>query len=697
VNARQPCNPTLQAAIQVFSWWLLLLGLLPVQAQLPAFPGAEGQGATAAGGRGGDVYYVTNLNDNGPGSLREAITSATNSRSILFSVSGNIRLLSTLALEKPRLTIAGQTAPGDGICLQDYLLYVAADDVVVRHIRARLGTNALQDADAIWIAGGSRIILDHCSASWSTDETLSATRTARNVTVQWCYITESLNNALPGKGSHGYASLLTPGVNTTYSLHHNLYAHHRSRSPRPGSEAGKNLRLDFRNNVVYNWGNRAGYSGSTDAFVEMNYVGNYLIKGPSSSYDYAFQGGGITTKIFQSGNRLDLVRNKLFDGVDSGWAMFSESYTPAATAFSVAGVTTEAATVALQRVLAQAGALPWRRDAADVRVTSNVRNGTGLIIDRTLQVGGWPTLQAVTPPRDTDQDGLPDYWEQAVGLNPLNQDNNGDVNGDGYTNLEDYLNWLAGPHAVCNRDAPAAVNLRTLNGGTTNLTFTVANGLNGIVNLLADNHTVQFQPVTNFTGRASFTYMATDPTNNATFGPVTVQVLVVGSNTPPLLAAIADQVVLAGSTHTLTNLATDADQPPQTLRFALSNAPAGATINPVTGLFTWRPTMAQAGTTNAMAVVAWDDGGPNLSAAQPFTVVVNPPAAPVLQLLAFTNHQPVFLISGVAGPDYLVQASTNLVDWVTVFSTTPSALPFQWADSTAVSFGVRFYRIRLGP
>ena len=119
--------------------------------------------------------------------------------------------------------------------------------------------------------------------------------------------------------------MLDPGVNTTYSFHHNLYAHHRSRSPRPGSEEGKTLRLDFRNNVVYNWGSRAGYSGSTDEYVEMNYVGNFLVKGPSSSYDYAFQGGGITTKIFQSGNRLDLVRNRLFDGVDSGWAMFSES------------------------------------------------------------------------------------------------------------------------------------------------------------------------------------------------------------------------------------------------------------------------------------------------------------------------------------------------------------------------------------
>lgn len=270
----------------VLLWGLALAGY----AQLPAFPGAEGHGAAAAGGRGGDVYCVTNLNDSGPGSLREGIGSATGPRTILFKVSGNIRLLSTLAVSKPRITIAGQTAPGDGICLQDYLLYLEADDLVVRHIRSRLGIDALQNTDAIWIAGRSRVILDHCSASWSVDETLSATRKAKEVTVQWCFITESLNHPIATQESHGYGSLLDPGVNARYSFHHNLYAHHQSRSPRPGSEDAKVLRLDFRNNVVYNWGRRAGYSGGTDEFVEMNADGRIrLVVSGDVGPDYHFQ------------------------------------------------------------------------------------------------------------------------------------------------------------------------------------------------------------------------------------------------------------------------------------------------------------------------------------------------------------------------------------------------------------------------
>jgi len=243
------------------AFWVCLFFCLfgfRARSQISAFPGAEGYGANASGGRGGDVYYVTNLNDSGSGSLREGINAATNSRTIPFKVSGNINLLSGLNVNQPRITIAGQTAPGDGVCLQNYPIYLQADDLIIRHIRTRLGTNAQQEADSMWINNGHRIIVDHCSASWSVDETLSATDTAKDLTVQWTYITESLNNSIHSKGEHGYGSLISPTANANYSFHHNLYAHHRSRSPRPGSSNGKVLRFDFRKNVIYNWGNRAG-------------------------------------------------------------------------------------------------------------------------------------------------------------------------------------------------------------------------------------------------------------------------------------------------------------------------------------------------------------------------------------------------------------------------------------------------------
>lgn len=500
----------------------------------PAFPGAEGAGSAALGGRGGDVYYVTTLSDSGSGSLREAINTASGPRTILFKVSGNIELNSTLNLNRSRITIAGQTAPGDGVCLQDYSLYVSADDVVVRHIRSRLGTNKLAEADAIWINDGNNIIVDHCSTSWSVDETFSITRTVTNFTLQWCYITESLNNSIHEKGAHGYGGIVSSDLNSTYSIHHNLYAHHNSRNPRLGSGNGAVFRLDFRNNLLYNWGNRAGYSGGSSEFAEMNYVANYLVAGPSKAYNYAFQGGATTTTIYQLNNRIDLTLNGLVDGINSGWGMFSGSYTPTATAFAVPAVPTDSAAVAYQRVLAQAGAMPWRRDGADVRVTDTVRTLTGQIIDDITQVGGWPTLSSATPPTDTDNDGVPDYWEEALGWDP-GVPNNNHVNADGYTDLEWYLNWLADPHAVCAGDGEVDVDLQAINGGVTNLTFTVANGTNGTVALLGDGYTARFTAAPGFSGLAHFTFTASDPVNSGGFGPVEVWVLVMASLEAPLL------------------------------------------------------------------------------------------------------------------------------------------------------------------
>ncbi|MCK6434210.1 MAG: hypothetical protein HUU30_14595 [Burkholderiaceae bacterium] len=210
---------------------------------VPAFPGAEGAGRWAQGGRGGRVYTVTHLGDGGPGSLREAVQ-ASGPRVVVFSVAGTIDLRSELRISEPRLTIAGQTAPGQGITQRGHPLTIAADDVVVRFVRSRLGDRHHVDGDAIGIVAGQRIVLDHVSASWSTDETLSASarfdspaRRFGDVTVQWSLIAESLNRNAAKRPSqaHGYGTLLRASDGARLSLHHNLWLHHLDRMPRPGA------------------------------------------------------------------------------------------------------------------------------------------------------------------------------------------------------------------------------------------------------------------------------------------------------------------------------------------------------------------------------------------------------------------------------------------------------------------------------
>ena len=507
------------------------LALLPLSASaapaLPAFPGAEGFGANATGGRGGDVYYVTNLEDIGPGSLRHGISSAKGPRSILFKVSGNIKLRDSLIVNKPNITIAGQTAPGDGICFQDYTFGIRANDVIVRHIRTRLGTNARQQDDAFSLNGGTNVIVDHCSASWSVDETLSPAGNAQNLTVQWTYITESLNKSIHSKGPHGYGSLIRVRADASYTFHHDLYAHHSSRNPRPGVYGDYVLRLDFRNNVIYNWGHHAGYDNFVTEHVELNYVNNYLVAGPSTTwFESAFASSGTNTAIYQSGNRFDVNRNGHLNGTNSEWAMFSGALTKEENPFTAPPVWTDPAAAAYERVLALGGALPWRRDRVDARVTADVRNETGKIIDATDEVGGWPELKSEEAPLDSDNDGMSDVWEQAMGLNPRDATHGNKIAASGYTQLEEYLNWLGDLHAVAPRNTATDVNLQTLCGGSTNLSFKVESAANGSVKLSKDGHTARFAPKKDFHGLASFKFLATDSATGITFGPETVRVLV---------------------------------------------------------------------------------------------------------------------------------------------------------------------------
>lgn len=406
-------------------------------AAVRAFPTAEGFGAHAKGGRGGRVLFVTNLNDDGPGSLRAAVETK-GPRFVLFRVSGVIELKSNLNIREPRITIAGQTAPGGGICLKNHSLTIRTQDVIVRHLRIRPGDEPGPaykargksfEPDAISISRPSRdVIVDHCSASWAIDECLSVSGEGiTNVTVQWCMITESLNNSFHEKGAHGYGSLIR--TNGSVSFHHNLYAHHQSRSPRPGTYGEGSILFDFRNNVICDT-----YGYSAEDPVRMNYVGNF-IRRPRGS---AFRIGGDATRLYVADNHLDGDRDRNRDP----WSVISraEARHKMSKPFPAAPVTTQDARSAFEAVMQSAGATRPRRDAVDARVIEQVRKGTGGLIDSQKQVGGWPILRSAAAPKDSDHDGMPDDWERRHRLQPTVADAHRDADRDGYTNLEEFLN-----------------------------------------------------------------------------------------------------------------------------------------------------------------------------------------------------------------------------------------------------------------
>jgi pectate lyase len=430
--------------------------------KIPAFPGAEGFGRFSTGGRGGDVYHVTNLNDSGSGSLRNGIETAQGPRTIVFDLSGNIMAKSVLNINKPNITIAGQTAPGDGITLGGGCLKISSDNIIIRYIRARLGDQSGGANDAVTIARGSNIILDHLSASWSVDETLSDQGNEIDlVTVQWCMITESLNNSNHNKGAHGYGGIVG---GLRQSFHHNLYAHHASRNPKVTGR--RHCDVDFRNNVIYNWGHNSCYDG-TASWV--NWVNNYYKAGPATKgsirgrifelSDKEIEAGGVNspddskkyeTSFFVEGNYVDgfpvITANNWKGGIDY-MGNASEAKNRALKPFDFPPITEQTAEKMYPLVLKNAGA-SLERDVIDQRIIKEVKTGTVTfgkngIIDSQKDVGGWPVLKSLAPLTDTDQDGMPDTWEKQNNLNPNDPaDRNGDLNKDGYTNLEEYLNSI---------------------------------------------------------------------------------------------------------------------------------------------------------------------------------------------------------------------------------------------------------------
>ncbi|WP_192820327.1 pectate lyase [Rufibacter sp. LB8] len=438
-----------------------------------AFPGAEGFGKDATGGRGGAVVYVTNLNDSGAGSLREAIN-RTGARIILFKVSGTIGLNSELKINNGNVTIAGQTAPGDGITLKNYPVSVNADNVIIRFLRFRMGDGAAQEGDALGGRFRKNIIVDHCSMSWSTDECVSFYAN-ENFTLQWSIISESLRNSVHAKEAHGYGGIWGGKF---ASFHHNLMAHHDSRNPRFGEEAGKAYALtdlvDMRNNVIYNWGNNSTYGGEA---MNINIINNYYKPGPASiKPDRIFspdKNKNVGTEVYDmwgkfyiAGNIVDGRTNPTSDNWTYGVLnQFHGSYGTVSAAdkanMRLASphtkgdpnnfVTTHSAQDAYTQVLAWAGA-SLKRDAVDTRVIGNVqqksftapgsKGSTNGIIDSQQDVGGWPELASLPAPVDTDNDGMPDEWEVAQKLDPKVAQPNGKHLSTGYDNVEVYINSL---------------------------------------------------------------------------------------------------------------------------------------------------------------------------------------------------------------------------------------------------------------
>ena len=425
---------------------LFFAHLARASAPIPAFPGAEGAGATTPGGRGGRVIFVTNLDDEGPGSLRAACE-AEGPRIVIFRVSGTIRLQKPINVEHPFLTLAGQTAPGDGICVRDYTFAISTHDVVVRHFRSRLGDLTNQEADCIDFAAGARdSILDHCSATWSVDECLSLSGNDANLTVQWCLIGESLHVSKHKKGEHGYGSLSR--ANGPVSRHHNLWIHNSARNPRLGGNYSRppDPTFDLRNNVIYNFGGTA--SGLTQGRLHVNYVGNYIRPGPDSTAKTPISVGEnselrffIRDNVFEGNDELTGDNSKFFHPVEIKGKRQVETVDEP---FAMPTVTTVPAKDALELVLATVGASSPKRDAVDTRLVDQVRNHAGHAIDSQTEVGSWPELKSVPAPKDSDDDGMPDDWERAHGLNPKSAaDGAADRDNDGYTNIEEYINSLA--------------------------------------------------------------------------------------------------------------------------------------------------------------------------------------------------------------------------------------------------------------
>ncbi|MBQ9519811.1 MAG: hypothetical protein IJR59_07955, partial [Firmicutes bacterium] len=440
------------------------VNIVSAYTNLPAFPGAEGGGMYATGGRGGEVYVVTTLEDYDPekdlpieGSFRDAVSK--DNRIVVFNVAGVIDLKGPMRIHGKNITIAGQSAPGNGITLYGYETNMSiCENVILRYMRFRPGAKNVHrgdSMDALWGRGMKNMIVDHVSASWSTDETMSLYR-AENMTVQWSIISESLAMSGHTKGRHGYGAIWG-GVNTTY--HHNLISNHTSRNPRMGGgtpEADDNdhiAQFDMRNNVIYNWGFNTCYGGGR---ANANFVYNYEKAGPGTRDE-------VRNRVIDCGEKNKPGQFYVYGNVLEGNAEVSEDNAKGIYVseeskdftkivdkeFEVEGtkhIKTDTPEEAYKQVLAKAGAVYPKRDALDARIIAQVKNDTGNFANLDEQVGGLPFTEEIHRPADFDKDldGIEDKWELAHNLDPTDPTDSRLYCQDmcGYTNIEVYLNSL---------------------------------------------------------------------------------------------------------------------------------------------------------------------------------------------------------------------------------------------------------------
>ncbi|MFD0894378.1 autotransporter-associated beta strand repeat-containing protein [Luteolibacter ambystomatis] len=521
----------------------LLLGnqTFHAQASIPAFPGAEGFGALAVGGRGGDVYHVTNLNSSGAGSLAYGIANAPAAgRTIVFDVSGYIHVPgSNLRMTQNKVTIAGQTAPGDGIGLKDGTFRISADDVVIRHLRFRHGKYG-SGGDCIDLDSNStRSVLDHISMQFSTDENMSSfSSPPEDLTLQWAV------NAW-GLESHSCGGLWDQNHATA---HHTLWAHNHTRNPkaRPGT-------LDWINNVTFDWdiGFIMGDS-ETPASWKANVRNNYFLSPPGNLRSKALEKASLDRNgvpnfsLYLNGCLHDADGDGILNGTDKGYGIASGSYNTSATPFpsSAVAVTMDNALTAYKKVVSQGGALRLSvdasqtlRDEVDTILFAALTGQVHKHVTRESETGasnaGFGTLASASSPIDSDQDGMPDYWEQALGFNPAVDDHNTAFTGSGgvitgttffpastplgYTRLEEYLHFLAIPHGVVAKSTGSAptsisIDLRKFTLGFPNTPVFTLSGVTGgaAVQSGTGGAIVTFNPTVNTSGRARFEFTVTD-------------------------------------------------------------------------------------------------------------------------------------------------------------------------------------------
>lgn len=419
-----------------------------------AFPGAEGFGAQTKGGRGGQVIEVTNLLDDGPGSLRMAIETS-GPRIVVFRIAGTIVVSETLEIEEPFITIAGQSAPGEGITIRNApsndgpSIRVETHEVIIRYLRVRPGasTNLSDQVDALSIGHPDRtahnVIVDHSSFSWGTDETVQTWYDSHDITFQWNIISESLDCSTHSKGCHSKGMLIGSRGAGRISIHHNLFAHNRDRNPMVKTSGGT---VDVVNNLFYNI-EHGSVSYDNYGIPLVNLVANVYIDGPNSDMN-RFEIDGHTASDGEGpfGHSI-FVQGNLSSHRKSDMLAESDIVQPDVRDFIVTErhdaplVTTTSATEAYSAVLDNAGAIQPRRDQIDVRIVNDVIERTGHLINDVAEVGGWQIMSPGVAINDADHDGMPDEWEAIFGLDPNDSsDSSGDLDGDGFTNVEEYLN-----------------------------------------------------------------------------------------------------------------------------------------------------------------------------------------------------------------------------------------------------------------